>query len=535
LGLNSKIKAKLPEKGIMVRRSGPYSTVFKTLGVYRNAKGQPTNDRVTIGKLDESTGLLVPNENYFLHYPEQEIIIEPTYARNRSIGMSFLADRLASSLGINEPLVESFGKTRSKLILTAALHILARGNVFEDVLRYCEGFTLNEPPLTSRKASELFKSITHGERMAFFKSWFAKQPPESYLAYDVTSFPTYAKGIVDAEYGHNRDGERLPRINLVCYLSRTSGIPVFYATYPGSINDKSHLSRMMSCNKELGIKNVGFVLDRGFCSTNNIKHMTTNGLEFVMGVETRHKTIKDAPDEVHDEILSMSNDTSQGVFAMAKPGCYHGSTTTLHIYHDLAPAKDHFDDWRRNIQEMEERLSGKKQLTKAELGRYRTMFIIHESPDGSFAFERDIEKLNKPTKYFGYFCFLTNTNLEGSDTLEVCRRKDTMEKGFDDIKNHLEMSGLRTHKTATTDGKLFCAFIALILTTDIRTKLGELMKKKRWCEKMLISELEKIRALEIIGSGGRYKQENPLTKTQRMIFEHFGLIEDDLTTYIEKA
>ena len=70
---------------------------------------------------------------------------------------------------------------------------------------------------------------------------------------------------------------------------------MFYVTYPGSIVDKSYLPYMMAYNKELGLGgDIVFVLDRGFCSTSNVKFMHSEGIRYVMGVDTRHKATRAA-------------------------------------------------------------------------------------------------------------------------------------------------------------------------------------------------------------------------------------------------
>jgi hypothetical protein len=90
------------------------------------------------------------------------------------VGGAYLFNRLVSRLGVAELLGECLGESRAAFVMTAALHLIARGNVFEKALEYCEGYTLSEVPLTSQLASKLFSSITYDERMAFFKGWVAK-------------------------------------------------------------------------------------------------------------------------------------------------------------------------------------------------------------------------------------------------------------------------------------------------------------------------------------------------------------------------
>ena len=526
--LCSKTKVELPKEGIMVRRSGKYRTVYKVIKAYRNSKGQPTNERVTIGRLDEESGMLIPNDNYWTYYGEAVIELLPAYDSVRSVGAAFLISSILKALGVMDMLENCLDSMRAKLSLTAALYMAARGNVFEHVLEFCEGFTLHESPLSSQSASTLFASITYEERMAFFKAWASQHKPGGYLAYDVTSLSSYAEGIQDTEWGYNRDGDKLAQLNLGCYLSQESGLPVFYVTYPGSIVDKSHLSYMMAYNNELGIEDVGFVMDKGFCTTDNIKYMKGNGLDFVIGVDIGHKATRGAVDAVRERMVSMRNRTIQGIYAKSVRGTFYGAYTTMHIYHDTGLAERQRHDLFRTVDSWEERLSQLKQLTKREAKRYRAYFTVDLENDGTFTYGRDYDKIDAAALNNGYFCILTNIGMDSSQVLEIYRRKDMLEKGFDDLKNHIDMKRMYTHTTATTDGKLFLAFIALIAVSELQVVLKKMMREKAWSKDSIIAELEKIKV--VFASNGR-RLMNPLTKTQRLIFEAFHLNEDDLRTY----
>jgi hypothetical protein len=273
--LDPQIKVDMPEKGVVICPNGKYNPVYHVLEHYRTESGSARSRRVCIGKRDQETGKLIPNVKYYeLYRPTDNDETVVTYASTRSIGVSFLIGAIMDQLGLKEILDECLGGERSERVQTAALYMVARNNVFDDVLGYCGEYTLFETPLTSQSASKLFASIRHDDRMRFFKLWIKRQKLGSFLAYDVTSFSTYAKDIVESEYGYNRDNERLPQINLGCFISEDNGRPVFYVNYCGSITDSSHLPYMMSYNDDLKISDVTFVLDRGFCSTKNIKFMT---------------------------------------------------------------------------------------------------------------------------------------------------------------------------------------------------------------------------------------------------------------------
>jgi transposase len=416
-------------------------------------------------------------------------------------------------------------------MMTASIYMICRGNVFERVIDWCEGYTLHEPAITSPSTSNLFSSITNDERIAFFKDWVALQPHDEYYAYDVTSFSSYATGISDAEWGYNRDGDRLPQINLGCYLGQKSGLPTFYVTYPGSIVDKSHLPYMMAYNEILGISRVCFVMDRGFCTTANVMFMHTSKMLFVMSVEIGHKTTLAAIDGVRDGIVSIRNIVSSGVYARSVHGRFYGTTSNMHVYYDPDLAERQRQDLYRRIEVKEEKLCQLEQLTIKDAKRLRNYFIIDLAEDGSFKYERNHEKIDASAKNCGYYCLLTNAKIDNVEALNIYRRKDTIEKGFDDIKNYLDMKRLRTNSSNTTDGKMFCAFVALIAATEMNNRLSGVMKEKSMSKDAVISELEKIRVV-IMPDGKRLV--NPVTKTQRTIIEACGLSEEDLRRYINR-
>ena len=530
MAMKSGLKVPLPDSGIIVRKSGKYRYVYKVLNTYRTEKGQPTNDRKLIGKMDSESGMLIPNAAYWeLYGIEHSPNYLPTYESVRSIGATFLVKSILRELGVIGILENVFGANKASSILTAAIYMVCRGNIFERVQDWCEGYTLNELPLASAGATMLFSSVSHDERMSFFKAWVALRPQHEYLAYDVTSFSTYATGIHDAEWGYNRDKENLQQINLGCYLSQGDGMPLFYVTYSGSITDKTHLPFMMAYNADLGIEGVCFITDRGFCMTSNIKYMHSSRKSYICGAEIYHKALTSAVKSVMPEMLSMKNLINQGVYARTVHSRFYGVTTTLHIYLDPENAERQRKELLRTVKIEDEKLSKLEQLTKKEAKRYGNHFDIELADNGTFKHQINYDKIDNIAKTCGYFGLLTNQNINCEDTLSAYRRKDVIEKGFDELKNHIDMKRLRTHNSSTTDGKMFCAFIALIAISRMSSLLSEFMKSKSMSKDGLISELEKIKIVTI-SNGMRLM--NPVTKTQRTILEACNLSEENLKAYI---
>ena len=530
--LSSKNTTPLPESGIIVRRSGKYQYVYKVLETFRNDKGQPTNTRRLIGRLDSEGNRLVPNDSYYeLYGPYTVTEFAPELESVTSIGTPFLVAHILSRLGVVRILEEALGK-RTRAIITAAAYMVCEGNVFEYVSDWCERSIIGGSSLSPQKASSLFASLTHDERMAFFKGWVSANAKQGYISYDVTSFSSYAEGIRDLEWGYNRDNDRLPQMNLGCYLAQESRLPMFYVTYPGSIVDKSHLPYMMAYNNELGIGgNIVFVMDRGFSSTSNVNFMHSENIRYVMGVDTRHKATLAAIDGVREKIVSFRNLVCNGTYADAVSSRFYGESSVMHVYNNPELGERQRRDLFRIVENMEEELAQLDVTSEKKLKRFTRFFDI-ELKNGKLSFTRNYDKIDEASKNCGIFCILTNSSLTSAEILGIYRRKDALEKGFDDIKNHIDMKRIRTHTDATIEGKLFCAFIALIATSEMSNCLNvfnDANKQRTLSKRSLISELQKIR---VFITHDNRRLMNPLTKTQRSLFEALKVSEDDLNIYI---
>ena len=81
--------------------------------------------------------------------------------------------------------------------------------------------------LSSSELSRLFSGIDGNARIAFFNSWISKRKSKEFIAYDVTSISSCGKGMLNAEWGYNRDKEKLPQINLGMYYGEESMLPLY--------------------------------------------------------------------------------------------------------------------------------------------------------------------------------------------------------------------------------------------------------------------------------------------------------------------
>jgi len=511
------------------RKIGANGTIYiyETTRAYRNARGKPTSDEVAIGKLAPDGVSLIPNERYYDMHPDSKSP-RGVLAKSVSFGDSAALCMLGEKTGVFS-LLESVFLSLSDQIALAAVYMVIKGNVMWHITHFCEeSFTPYAATLDSGRTSELFGSIGLGKRKAFSKAWIAHVRESDYIAYDVTSLSTCSGGIEDAEWGHNRDGEDLTQINLGMFLSRHSRLPVHYVTYQGSILDKSHLKAMMAEARALGIGSVRFVFDRGFVTKENIAAVSGEHLSFITALSSNLKEYKRLTDMALPSVHSSANRVEgENLYAVTLPAKVGTTALLAHVFYSPLKAADEEQILWARIARLEGELEGISKAGKLPR-RYSDLFKVKEQGARQLSFARDTEKIDAAISRLGFFVLVTNDErLDSAACLAEYRGKDVIEKAFSGMKNHIDFKRMRTHTTPTTDGKLFCGFIALILRSAMATALASSTDKA--IQKMPVTEaLRELAKLKRVTYADGSVTHTVITKTQSSILTALGIDPDEL-------
>ena len=100
------------------------------------------------------------------------------------------------------------------------------------------------------------------------------------------------------EVGHPKDDVGAPIFNYSIAFDRNNSLPLFYEAYPGSIVDVSQLQLMLEKANGYGYKRIGFILDRGYFSKENIRFMDRCGYEFIIMMKGMKSLVKELVLEV---------------------------------------------------------------------------------------------------------------------------------------------------------------------------------------------------------------------------------------------
>jgi transposase len=328
--------------------------------------------------------------------------------------------------------------------------------------------------MMGQRISELLNQITKDEIEHFNYLWLTRIVEKDNLCYDITSISSYSQNIEYIRHGYNRDCEKLPQINLAVLYGQKSGLPTYYRRLPGNITDVITLENTIKTLNYLGVKNINFILDRGFYSIKNISEMFLKRHNFIIALPIDRVWVKQAIDLYRNDIENINNfyefDDEEIIYF--KKHIFKWSSPQrrlyLHIYFNNKKKADDINDLLKNIITLKNQFVEGKIDKKLEL-KYKKYLTIKNKKD-----DRIIVTINNQmiedykNRYTGFFCLLSSNSNDPLETLLIYRKRDMVENSFDDLKNHLDTKRLRIHSSQAMDSKLFIHFIALIIKSEIR-------------------------------------------------------------------
>ncbi|MDR1872952.1 MAG: hypothetical protein LBS60_13715 [Deltaproteobacteria bacterium] len=534
--MSYKVNLQIPT-GCVIKREGFRRIVYK-LVPRLSLKGRVVKDKIPIGHIDNDTDLLDPNENYYWFYDEEENEVErPAIVPSiRSIGRAYLFRRICQRLGLVEILEECFLDESSELVLTAALFMFARGNVFRRIESFCEENTIWEIPLTLQYATKLFQTIGTYTTQEFFKLWMKAKPSGTLIAYDSQVLTPALPSDLVSDWRPNDSNIYASHLSFGCYVSLETNLPMFYIVYPAPIVNKSNLDNLTELNAKLKVKDkdVVFALFPEFFSQTNLRFMAKKGLTFIVELDIDHPMIKETVAELGKDIKNSFHNyiiSASGLFfCNSAEGSYYGTSATLHLCHDsfqnfrlLQEAMFRHDN-RKEIMEQLERMTP-EQAKDPGFG-----WIVDLAKDGTFTFRSDDDLINAKFKNWGQSAFLSNSKLSSKEVIKASQFKKTIEKRYINLFNRVDDDKTKPFFDEIREGKLLCAFIALIVETEFRLRLDSLLTKKSWDMELALAELDRIR---VIKDGDGFRAPDPLNLTQRTLLELFELDEADLQAYVK--
>lgn len=547
------VRVKIPdEKGKVTRKKirGTTYIYYQTDRIYDPEKKYSIPKSTPIGKLcEDDQTMMIPNEKYLIFYPEAKLPEEKKSSRRSAclrVGAHMVLKRIVAEYHLDVLLGDLIGKD-SGLFLDLAIYTIITEN---NAGQYYPDYAYNHPLFTSKmrlysdsKVSDFIASIKKDQSVEFLNRWNENRDHREkiYISYDSTNKNCQAGDVDFVEFGHAKDDQNKPILNYSIAYDKNNREPLFYEMYPGSVVDVSQLQYMLEKTEGYGYRHVGFILDRGYFSKENIRYMDKCGYDFVIMMKGMKK---------YAHSLVMEN---KGTFEESRKHSIRdykvsGSTVKGKLF--PSDEKDryfhiYFNESKRTgeREQLEEKIDRMASYLKSQEGKmgyecpsalchYFEPFYHGQGDERVFMFARERQDvIDREIKLCGYFIIITSEKMSAEEALELYKSRDGSEKLFQGDKSYLGNKSFRVHGSESVNNKIFIEFVALIIRNKFYTYLKDQMKKNNKSENYMtvpaaLRELEKIEMIR--QSDGNYRLDHAVTATQKEILKAFDLTERNI-------
>jgi transposase len=451
-------------------------------------------------------------------------------------GATHLLDWISTETGIADDLKAAFPESHRKMLSLAYYLVLESDSPMYRFPRW--GHNHAHPCgniLTSQVISEIMRDVSESGKMEFFRRQARRRQEKEYLAYDTTSVSSWSEYIKAARYGKNKDGDSLPQVNMALVFGETSAMPVYYRMLPGNISDMTTIRKLLKDVSFMEIKKLKLVLDRGFFSAKNINSLYKGHYKFLISaksggkmaeaaIEAAKSSIKDFRnyDQVHDvyrystaeKWSYVDRDKKGDVVAEEERRIY------VHVYYNGQRAEDEKARFNRALSLTESAILSGSELTDPQQAMCQKYLRVSETPKRGFKVEYSEEDIRKHLDSIGYFVLMTNEIKDPESALEVYRRKDMVEKAFDNLKERLEMRRTQVHSDEMLAGRFFLQFLALMFVSYVHKRMSDNDMYKNYTMQTLFDKFD---IIERYNFEGQRPHISEITDKQRELYRCLGM------------
>jgi transposase len=502
--------------------------VYEDHPYWDKATKQNRHRRVYIGRLGQN-GELIPSAHH-----NRAVADNGTYARRVYFGATHLLDEISDIAGIREDLRACFPQ-HHKILMSLAYYLVLESD--SPIYRFHRWtFDHHHPAgdnLSSQRISELLRDIPEQAKLEFFKRQSKRRQEKEYLAYDTTSVSSYSESIKAVRYGKNKDDDNLPQVNMALIFGEESCMPVYYRILPGNITDVMTVRKLIKDIDFLEVNKLKLVLDRGFYSANNINALYHGHHKFLIAVKNNSEFISGFLEKATTEMHDFGHyNADQEVYQWGSMGEWpyvqndrYGNTPLkdnrriyIHIYYNGQRAEDEKTRFNKSLAATEAVLRSSGKLTEAQRSLVEQYFIVTETPKRGVQVHYQNEAIQEHLSQFGYFVLLSNEVKDSATALEIYRKKDMVEKAFDNLKERLEMKRTTVYSDQTLAGKFFLQFLSLIYISYVHKHMRDNNLYRNYTMQSLFDALD---VIERYDYGNQRYHCSEITQKQKDLYAYF--------------
>ena len=520
------------------KRSG-ITYIYESASYWDREKKQPRSKRTLIGRLDPTTGEIVPTDGRGKRRAQKEDDPAvrkgpvPVARTNRLFfGATYLLDQIGEVTGLTADLKTCFPNTYKQILSIAYYLVLEDQN---PLFRFKKWAAIHRHPfgkdIPSQRSTELFQSVTEEAKMHFFRLQGKRRAEKEYWAYDSTSISSRSETLRQVKYGKNKDDDQLPQINLALVFGEESKLPFYYRKLAGNVPDVKTIQELLRELDVLGYEKIKLVMDRGYYSAENINALFKKHLKFLCGTSSALSFAKDFIREIgsrkdHYEYynsnleLYVFTKTIAWDYEQERP--YKGDVVKeerrmyLHLYFNPDKFSDDGKAFNRRLDTLKNELLSGHRVPEHEKD-YRKYFEIKETPKKGISLTVKQDAVDAAHERYGFFVLISNEVKDPVTALSLYRMRDVVEKAFWNVKERLNLRRTMTSSESSLEGKLFVEFIALIYLSYIQKKMEE---KGLFATYTLHELLDELDVIECFMEPGKSLIQGEVLKKQEQIYRN---------------
>ena len=545
---DSAVKIPMVKGKIITKKKGPAVYILYQYGTdYNSEKRYAVPKRTIIGKqVPTDPDRMYPNDKYQEFFPDA-VLPEERPEADRScclrIGSYIVIRYVLEEYQLPKMLFKRLGTSAGLFLDLMAFSIIDQDNAgqYYPDFAFCHPLFSDRMKLYSDSAvSRLLSSIGRDQIIGFLDDWNAGRDKKQriYVSYDSTNKNCQAGDIDLVEFGKAKDDKGVPVFNVSVAFDKSNRVPLFYEEYPGFITDVSQFRCMVDKAIEYDYKKIGFILDRGYFSKENIHYMDANHYSFIIMA----KGCKSLVAAIVDSVRNTFETDRKCAIRVYK---VYGMTITSRLYEDDTDNRYFHIFYNPSKQaaereKLEQYVDSMHQYLEKYIGTdttfgpaYTHYFSFYYKGKKLVGLQEKSDVVQKELNLCGYFCIITSEKMTASEALVQYKGRDISEKLFRADKTFLGGQSMRVQSEEALSSKVFIEFVALIVRNRIYNLLKETMLKIDSSPNYMtvpaaLRELEKIEMVR--RNNGSYVLDHAVTKKQKIILSAFGLNEDSIRT-----
>ena len=333
----------------------------------------------------------------------------------------------------------------------------------------------------------------------------------THLIFDGTRLVCYSKDIDLARIGYNHSQIWDPQVNLMyCFSLKPEKMPVYFMPFAGN---KPDISNLVTCIRELNLKDSFLICDKGFRSTGNLNELKENGIRFLTPLRRDSKEI---------DYGFMDGKEGSAIPFGKNVFIYHGRPIYYHVCQ------------KYEFQKTEIRKRGRK--PKDYVPSYGTVrkdlvvlyldLALKADEDAGYALhmaESDEEftqdRIAEDMKYSGTIALSINDDMKPEELFGIYKERELIEDGNKAYKHVLGNFASNKQKTDSYNGWLFLNHISLMLYYRVLGRIKEKGLAAKYSVEDVIDVAKRITMQRI---DGKWNENVPALTDMKPYTEIFG-------------